>query len=54
MAATGPNGATQGKLRQDLIELDSDRKNAFIAAARSTEMPLILFWFWFQLLFQFP
>jgi hypothetical protein len=22
--------ATQGKLRQDLIELDSDRKNAFI------------------------
>jgi hypothetical protein len=38
-------GATQGKLRQDLIELDSDRKNAFIAAARSTEMPRILFWF---------
>ena len=32
-------GATQGKLRQDLTELDSDRKNAFIAAARSTEMP---------------
>jgi hypothetical protein len=47
-------GATQGKLRHDLIELDSDRKNAFIAAGRSTEMPLILFWFWFQLPFQFP
>ena len=47
-------GTTQGKLRQDPIELDSDRKNAFIADARSTEMPLILFWFWFQLPFQFP
>jgi DNA repair protein RadC len=44
-------GPTQGKLRQDLIELDSGRKNAFIAAARSTEIPLILFWFWFQLPF---
>jgi hypothetical protein len=37
-----------------LTELDSDGKNAFIAAGRSTEMPLILFWFWFQLPFQFP
>jgi len=32
-------GATRGKLRQDLIELDSDRKNTFTAAARSTECP---------------
>ena len=34
-----PTGATQGKLRQDLTQLDSDRKNAFITLRARLKCP---------------